>query len=98
MLFTSCSINICFYPRSNLTLVVQVQGEWVKLQENTARNILGRDQTHPEVLNLDDEERRLKEDGTELVEENPRAEDIFGKELDIICICTEDILVEISKQ
>lgn len=73
--------------RSNLNLVVQVAGVWITLQENTARRVLGRDKTSQEQdgekLNLETEEEEM------------RAQDIFGKDLDIICLYSNDVLKEI---
>lgn len=73
--------------RSNLNLVVQVAGVWITLQENTARRVLGRDKTSQE------------QDGEKLnpetEEEEMRAQDIFGKDLDIICLYSNDVLKEI---
>ncbi len=73
--------------RSNLNLVVQVAGVWITLQENTAMRVLGRDKTSQE------------QDGEKLnpetEEEEMRAQDIFGKELDIVCLYSNDTLKEI---
>lgn len=67
--------------------MVQVAGVWITLQENTARRVLGRDKTSQE------------QDGEKLnpetEEEEMRAQDIFGKDLDIICLYSNDVLKEI---
>jgi len=67
--------------------VVQVAGVWITLQENTAMRVLGRDKTSQE------------QDGEKLnpetEEEEMRAQDIFGKELDIVCLYSNDTLKEI---
>jgi len=67
--------------------VVQVAGVWITLQENTAMRVLGRDKTSQE------------QDGEKLnpetEEEEMRAQDIFGKELDIVCLYCNDVLKEI---
>ena len=67
--------------------MVQVAGVWITLQENTARRVLGRDKTSQEQdgekLNLETEEEEM------------RAQDIFGKDLDIICLYSNDVLKEI---
>lgn len=67
--------------------MVQVAGVWITLQENTAMRVLGRDKTSQE------------QDGEKLnpetEEEEMRAQDIFGKELDIVCLYSNDTLKEI---
>ena len=83
--------------RNNLNLVVQVAGVWITLQENTARRVLGRDKTSQEqdgeMLNPEEDKEKLN---LETEEEEMRAQDIFGKELDIICLYSNDVLKEIS--